>query len=74
VYCRFSFGFFPHVEFISHGVSRGSTDLSQLLHVIVGFGPWLYSVVELVFSAVCKFTMYFVPFTLCFIPMVFLSL
>ena len=35
-------------------VYRDSTDLNQLLYVRVGFGPQLYSVVELVFSAFYK--------------------
>jgi len=43
--CQFSFGFFPHVEFTLHGVFPWSvylgvsTDLNQLLHVIVNIGP-----------------------------------
>jgi len=47
------FGFFPHVELILCGLSPGlcrvSTDLNQLLHVIVGFGPQVYSVCRVSF-------------------------
>ena len=33
----------------SPGLSRVSADVNQLLYVIVGYGPWHHSVVELVF-------------------------
>jgi len=32
----------------SPGLCKVSTDLDQLLHVIVGFGYWFYSVVEVI--------------------------
>ena len=84
-YCRFSFGFFPDVDFSEFfaslifcmgffpGLCRASTDLNQLLQVIVGFGPRLYLFTCLssyfLFSSSCV-----IPSTALYLPSIFCRL